>query len=54
MLGIPRYLMPAFRSVHSDLFTPEYYREIQRRLLAEEVIDITSAAAASLQGTSDY
>ena len=43
-LGIPSYLMPAFKEVHGDLFSPDYYQAIQRRLLAEEVIDIASVA----------
>ena len=49
LLGIPRYLMPAFESVHADLFGPEYYRDIQARLRADEVIDITSAGISDIQ-----
>ena len=48
LLGIPLYLMPAFRASHADLFTPAYYRGLQERLRADEVIDISSAIEGNL------
>lgn len=39
--GMPDRLRAAFRQVHSDLFTADFWRDMQRRVRAGEVVDIT-------------
>lgn len=39
--GMPDRLRGIFRSVHADLYTSEFWRDMQRRVRAGEVVDIT-------------
>ena len=39
--GMPDRLRGVFRSVHADLYTSEFWRDMQRRVRAGEVVDIT-------------
>ncbi len=39
--GMPDRLRGIFRSVHSDLYTADFWRDMQRRVRAGEVVDIT-------------
>jgi isocitrate dehydrogenase kinase/phosphatase len=39
-LGVPAALKPAFLSAHGDLFTPDFWRSMQARHAAGDVVDI--------------